>query len=220
LGEEGLEIRRALGEPWPIANMLDRLAVVALAEGAMAQARAWLEESLQLWRAMAHRRRIAWTLSHLGAVALASGTSEAAEAPGVPQASKPSQRTAPLAQLAIARSHLVESLTLVQGRAGTDDFWQRSTALALDGGAALAAIDGRTTTGRRLAGAAAALRERLGPLRERHFDFPREALLAQWPAPAREVFSEGPGTPAWNEGQAMSLEQAIAYALEGAPAHA
>jgi hypothetical protein len=80
----------------------------------------------------------------------------------------------------------------------------------LEGLAATAAADGRAGRALHLAGAAAALREaaelRLAPADAEE--------LARWLAPARAALDADGAAAAWREGQAMTLEQAVACALE------
>ena len=66
----------------------------------------------------------------------------------------------------------------------------------------------------RLGGAAAALRAAAGEALERRFDFLPQATLDRWIDPAREGLSPESAAAAWAAGEAMTLEQAVAYALE------
>jgi hypothetical protein len=84
--------------------------------------------------------------------------------------------------------------------------------LLLDGYAGLAAARGQAARGLRLAGAAAAAREAAG---ERLW-VGEQPELDRWLAPARAALSEPDGAAAWAEGSAMTLEQAIADALDDA----
>src|SRR5262249_15729298 len=79
----------------------------------------------------------------------------------------------------------------------------------LEGFAGLAAADGLLERAVRLAGAAAKLRASVGgPLRR-----PEEELFRLWMQPT-EGLSGAATEAAWAEGQAMSDEQVVAYALE------
>ena len=84
--------------------------------------------------------------------------------------------------------------------------------MAMPGLAALAAPEGDAARAVRLAGASSALEKRAGlwafpPIREKHERWQRDAEV-RLDAARREV--------AWEEGRAMSIEDAIAYALEPA----
>jgi hypothetical protein len=80
-------------------------------------------------------------------------------------------------------------------------------------GAALAAAQGAPRKAMRLAGAAASLRA--------HLNLPgapsEQTSLARRLAPARQALSAEEQATAWAAGQAMTAEQAIAYALDGRP---
>ena len=108
---------------------------------------------------------------------------------------------------AAARGHWREALRL--RRAAGD---RAQSADSLEGFAGLAVIDGDPVRALRLAGAAAAVRRAIG-LR---VGTPERARLARWLAPARDAL--GPAAAAAvAEGEAMLLEQAVAYALAETP---
>jgi hypothetical protein len=74
----------------------------------------------------------------------------------------------------------------------------------------LAVLQGQSERALRLAGAASACRERCRqPLRPRD-----QATLAAKLAPARQALSATLQTAAWMEGQAMTADSALQYALE------
>jgi hypothetical protein len=106
----------------------------------------------------------------------------------------------------LAQAHFAESLAVA--RESGD---QQRIAEALVGMAGCAAAQGQPLRALRLAGAGAALRARDGhPLSADE----QEALTSRL-APAREALPDDAQAAAWAEGQALSLEEAIAYALEG-----
>jgi hypothetical protein len=83
--------------------------------------------------------------------------------------------------------------------------------LTLDGLAGLAAYQHQPERSARLLGAAAALREAINaPLV--HVDDMRD--YSRFVSATQAQLDEAPFAMAWAEGQAMTLEQAIAYALE------
>jgi hypothetical protein len=71
---------------------------------------------------------------------------------------------------------------------------------------------GQPTRAVRLAGAAVALRA--GPGQPVNLWSFSEAEVARWLEPARRAVGAQAAIVAWAEGQAMTLEQAVAYALE------
>ena len=84
-------------------------------------------------------------------------------------------------------------------------------ALALEGLAGVAALEGRARRALVLAGAAEASREAIG-----HALWPVfERQVGGWLAPARAALAPGLAEAAWSEGLAMSFDQAVDYALEG-----
>jgi len=80
---------------------------------------------------------------------------------------------------------------------------------SLEGLATLAAGHGRAAPALRLAGAAAALRDTIGsPLAPVD-----QAMLERWLRPARAALGDAGAAAVWQEGRAMGLEQAIAFAM-------
>src|SRR5262249_5662410 len=100
------------------------------------------------------------------------------------------------------------SITWSTLQAGRGEVRYSTGALELCAG--LAAAQGDPRRALRLAGAAAALRERTN----RPFAPFDQTALTRRLAPALKVLSAAEQDVAWKEGQAMTLEQAIAYALE------
>jgi DNA-binding CsgD family transcriptional regulator len=91
-----------------------------------------------------------------------------------------------------------------------------TAALCLDGVAGLAAARARPEVALRLAGAAAGVRRAIGASHPRNLREWAERSLA----PARRAVGEDDRAALWAEGQALSLEQALATAVDflGAPA--
>jgi predicted ATPase/DNA-binding XRE family transcriptional regulator len=175
---------RAAGGGGEIAAALTSLGDVARAENDLSEATARYEESLALYRALDFDRE--WLARVLRHLA------EVALDQGDPL---------------LARTRLGESLRTARGLAVRGE---PQLAPALEVLAGVAAAQGQAARALRLTGAAAALRAGL-----RQPPWPIEAAaLARWLAPARRTLSEQAQGTAWREGQAMLLEQAIAYALE------
>jgi hypothetical protein len=106
---------------------------------------------------------------------------------------------------AAAQAHLHESLILVRELGD-----KRALAIGIEEVAALASACGQAERALRLAAAAAGLREAIG-----HPLTPMEqAELESWLVPARQALSEAIYTAAWEAGQALTLEQAIAAVLD------
>jgi non-specific serine/threonine protein kinase len=179
-----------------------------------------LEESLALFRRLANKEGTAWALIHLGDIALLQGDerqarSLAAESLAVFEEigyrdgiiwalhglARGAKRQGDIAQ---AQRLYQESLALCQA---LND--KLSTAICLEGLAGLAATENRPVRAARLWGAAAALCKITGaplPPHTRTFcDHDEAAVRAQ--------LDEATFAAVWAEGRAMTLEQAITYAL-------
>src|SRR5207302_10410366 len=103
------------------------------------------------------------------------------------------------------RSALTESLTT---RASIRDRW--GVAESLEGFGHLAAANGRHDRAVKLASAAAALSQAWGAIR----GVRRDSDVDIWLGIAQKETNADAAALAWAEGQAMTLEQAISYALE------
>ncbi len=185
LHAEALAIFREIKDRLGMAVSLNNLGCVARDQREYALARTLFEESLALYRELGHRGGAAGSLDNLGKVALRQE------------------------DYASARSLCGEALRTV-GEQGD----RRKSAESLGSLAALAAAQGGRRLGAeraaRLHGAAEALREAIGaplPLSER-------AGYERTVSDTRAALGEEAFAAAWGEGRAMTLEQAVAYALE------
>ncbi|HEU5102048.1 MAG TPA: tetratricopeptide repeat protein, partial [Roseiflexaceae bacterium] len=184
---ESLTLAREIGDTHRISWCLFFLGTVAYAEGNVRQAGEVWEESLTRLRAQGDSWGIALLLTHIGMVAVDQG------------------------DYARVGAYLAEGLTLLRE---LGDRWQ--TALALEACASLAAQtqrDGHAQMGAlraaRLFGAVEMFRETLGaPLLPIYRDHYQRGLAA-----ARALLDQAAFAAAWEEGRAMTLEQAIAEAL-------
>jgi hypothetical protein len=86
---------------------------------------------------------------------------------------------------------------------------ENQTAASLEALAGLAAMQGQPARALRLAGAAAALRDRIG---EQPWPA-NQAALTRRLAAAREALSAEAQAATWADGQALTVEQAVAEAL-------
>jgi len=188
---EGRErLARLLAMPGPAASAspqtaarakaLDAAGRLALFQWDHAVARAFMEQSLALKRELGDERGIASALYDLGMVGQLQGDYRQAEV------------------------FLEESLA-IWGESGN----RGGIAYLLACFAELATAEAQSRRALRLAGAAAALREKHGtPLISS-----LQARLERTLALVRSAFDGEEAVAAWSEGQAMTLEQAIAYAL-------
>jgi predicted ATPase/DNA-binding SARP family transcriptional activator len=219
--EESLEIRRRLGDQWGVANSLCNLGGLADAQGDYASACSLLEQCLVINRELGDRRSIAFVLNNLGNVILAQG--DPAKAHALQEDSLTLYRelgdTWGVAysldglgdaeefqgNYASAYSSYKESLTIL--RELGDKYGVVCSLEAIAGVAAILHQPDRTA---RLLGAAESLRETIGAHRQRseHNRYDRMLTTAQ------ALMDETAFAAAWAAGRAMTMEQAIAYALQ------
>ncbi len=214
---------RAVGDPWALVAPVHYLAEILLARGDYTGALAREEEALALTRATGDRWRLAGCLDSLGEIALLQGVANEAHAAfteslALSHTARNQGRIAyelcSLGHAALlqgdraeARVHYWESLTLYHQR---DD--RRGIAHTLEAIARLAMADKKADRAVRLFAAATLGQEVLGclPLFQRR-DHDKHIAAAQF-ALGEVVFAA-----AWNTGRAMTLDEAVDYAL-GVPA--
>ncbi len=204
LFEESLALRRELGDRQGIALLLYDVGTMAHRQGDHQRAYALLTESLTMFRDLGNPADIAVALNYLGQVALAQGDTEQAalrfreSLTLLLEASKPLVRGVVLVSLAeVAHADLdlhAQKLTL------------REELVSL---AEVAHADGHAERAARLLAAAAAVRQVAGIQSSPNHYEDTERLGAD----VRAQLSEDVFGAAWAEGQAMPLEQSIAYAL-------
>jgi len=221
--EESLALRRQAGDRWRIAIVLDDLGALARSEKDYDRARALASESLEIYRQMGARRGIAIALASLALVEEAQGRYAEAlalleESLALRRGLEDSNAVAelllqfgPLAgksgDPAAAFAYLEECLRIRRERGE-----KREMVATLEALGGLASTQRKDERAGRLLGAAQALRESLGiplpPEEQEAADRQRADLQAAMGA-AR--FSA-----ALAQGAALTLEQALACALESA----
>jgi len=222
--EESLALHRETGARRGAAIALHCLGNLAFERGDYASARAFYEEALAIQQAIGHKSHVAALLGRLGHVASREGDHQAAERlceeslalarelgdnRSVGWALE-SAAPAALARgdLATARRLLDEGLALSQE---TGD--KRAIAQWLEGLAELSAVEGRHAPAARLCGSAEALREAIGAPQPPS-DRERYAAVQ---SRARAALGEEAFAAARDAGRAMSLDEAVAYALAQPP---
>ncbi len=215
-----LAIRRASGDRLGQANTLNNLGIIARSRGAYAEARALYEESLALNRALDNQWAIANSLNNLANVVLDQGdldTARALHEEGLAIRRQLGDRWAIANSLnnlgnvvrdqgdsAAARNLYAESIDIYREFGD-----RRALAYLLEDLACLATSDHEPELALRLTGAAAALREAiqapLTPNEQRRL----EQVLAQ----TRQAIGQTMVARLDQEGRAMSLDQAIEYAI-------
>jgi predicted ATPase/DNA-binding SARP family transcriptional activator len=221
LYEESLALRRKLGGRLGIAMSLNELGLLAEAQGDLEAARALLAESLAIKRELGNRRTLISSLNNLGSVmyrqgdhdtghglleeALAIGR-ELGDKPGIALCVHNLGRFAwDRGEYAVARSHYAESLS-IERELGN----KRGIAEDLEALGKVVGALGQPERAARLMGAAAAVRDAIGAP---HWPVDRaeyECCLAA----VRSTLDEAAFAAAWAAGRALTLEQAVADALE------
>jgi len=227
--EESLSTYRALGDRWGIAGALGNLANVAHSEDDLTRARELNEESLAIWRELGDEKSIAYTLNNLANVAQSEGDLTRARA--LHEESLRIKRTlGNWRSIGISLANL-GLVAVEQGDfASASAFFQEALIIArelkdrpgianiLDGLAILATAEAqagiqhpesRNRRAAQLWAASDALREAIGYPRPPVDGAEHKARQAR----ARAALGEEAFTAGWAEGRAMTLEQAIEFAL-------
>ena len=221
LHEESLAVRRKLGDAGQIAVSLNNLGEVLRWQGRFAEARRLFEEALELCWELEHWWGIALLCYNLGLVALYQHDLDQVQAcfeeslalfgdinarQGIGLAKSGLARLASArGEIAQAYAPFAESLPMFV-QSGD----KRNVAEALEEIAFLHIQEARLEQAARLQGAAARVREDVGlPLAP--IDQPRRASEA---ATVRQQIGTDVYVAAWNAGHALSVEQAMAEALQ------
>jgi predicted ATPase/class 3 adenylate cyclase/DNA-binding CsgD family transcriptional regulator len=219
--QESLQIYQGLGDKRGMADSLYRLGSWAGNLGDFAQAWAFYDQSLALSRELGYQQGIVYALCDLGHVCWHRGDYLPAralleEGLALCRALGQKRRLAfGLWSLGLvahdegkyAEAHSLYEEGLVTGREAGDPF---GTAFCLEGFAALAATQGHATRAARLLGAAESYRAAIhSPLPHSHrSDYDRPIVRI------RAILSEETFAQARTAGRAMTLEEAIQYALQ------
>jgi predicted ATPase/class 3 adenylate cyclase len=219
--EESLAIRREIGDRQGIAIALANLGHVAQNLGDNASSRAFYEESLAVQRDIGDRPSIANSLIGLGCVAYYQGDYIMARA-FFEESLAIRREIGDRQGIANALNNL-GGVALNQGDyASARAFHEQSLAIyeeignrlgiayCLENCAALASAQEQPERAARLWGVAEALREVIGALLSPNQREEYDGKIAE----ARAALGEDAFVAAWTEGCAMSMEQAIEYALQ------
>jgi predicted ATPase/class 3 adenylate cyclase len=220
--EESVVLLRQVNDIEGLAAALGNLGLIARDRGDADLAEARLTESLALWRTLGDRVGFGWALMALGIVARAQGRSDAArgqleESLAVWQELNDRQNMAnvlsTLARLAcddglydVARTHLRDSLSIF-----VEIGDRRGTAFVLEGFAGLAINEGQPARTICLEAAAVALRRNIGAPAPPAWRADLDRILEL----AGTALGPVPLADAAGRGRAMTLQEAVAFALEG-----
>jgi non-specific serine/threonine protein kinase len=221
LHEESLAIARVLNEPRRIAAPLDNLASIAMEHARYEDAEAMLQEAATLERAIGDRLALASTLANLGILLRIRGDYPAARLVlnesliTVREVGERFGEAVTLRSLGMvecadgnlkaAEQHLAESLAIC-GKLSD----RVNTAAAIEGLAHVAVAIDTPRRAARMWGAAERLREEVGsrlPVYE-------HAAHAKVLEAARAAVGQEEFNKAWQEGRAMTLEDAVRYTLD------
>jgi non-specific serine/threonine protein kinase len=230
LFEEELRLYRRTGDEWGVAGSLNALALVWSNLGNVARAKELYEEALALGRELLGRElgdvsSLITSLVDLGYVLLLEGNIERAEALNE-EAAVLTREHGHRASLAVALDNLGWTALLRGDLESSETLHKESLILcneygnkfvasgSLDGLACAAGARGDSKRAARLFGAARTLLEMVGY----HLAPAEQALLEPYLTDVRSRQDEESWEAAFAEGQAMTFEEAIEYALsDGGP---
>ncbi len=219
--EESLVLRRGVGDTYSIAVSLNNLGNLAGDQGDYMRAKAFHEESLALRRTLGDTYGIAVSLNNLGLIAL--NQANYAHAKTLFEESLLLFQTlgdnnsaafglGNLGFVALDQGDVERALPLfTQSLAAFCEAQDKEgIPYGLEGLAGSAAMQGKARRAAHLWGAAAALREATGA----PFPDVDRVRYERFIVVSRSALGDAGWQAAWDEGRAMSLEQAIAYALD------
>jgi tetratricopeptide (TPR) repeat protein len=216
-----LAIFREIDDPRNVAYTLDSLAYLAIEQGEYAEAEARAREAVDLLRARGSREGLCFSLIHLaialrwrGDWAAAHDLHEqslvTARELGTPWEIGTALREIGLAECDeghadLALRHLAEAMTVLHGLGDRPGVIE-----SLEGLAGVAAATAAPRRAARLWGAAHALQQAMGGARSAH----QQIIYERQVQPARSILTAEAFDQAWDEGRAMTLEDAVRYALD------
>ena len=221
LFEEGLALSRKMSDTWWLASSLLDLALVSNSRGDSERATELYEQSMDLFRERGDKQNLAFCLNNLGMVAYSQGD--------LGRATQLTEEGVALFRELGARGDVAIGLynlgwvALLQNDLGrAADLYRESLSLswetglnpliqmALEGFACVAGAKGEAQRAARLWGAAQALHEAKGNLRDTDFLAEADARISA----VRSGMGEEGWEEGWRKGRAMTLDGAVSYALE------
>jgi predicted ATPase/DNA-binding SARP family transcriptional activator/DNA-binding CsgD family transcriptional regulator len=224
LGEEGLELARKLGDEEGVAATLLNLAVAVMLRGELERATVLLEESLPLSRELSDKWGLARSCLALGIVTMLRDDYEQDYERAkvlIEEGLAVSQESGDVYSSGLALNQLALMALLQKDYGRTEVLCKECLELSRQSGmvhniayvlqisAALAGSRGQPVRSARLWGAAEALREAIGT----SFSPMEHRTYGPYIAAARAQLGDAAWEAAWQEGRAMSMEEAIEYAL-------
>ena len=219
--QESLMIFREIDDPRNVAYALDSLAYLAIEQGEYPEAEALAREAVDLLRARASREGLCFSLIHLAIALRWRGEWAAAHELyeqslviarelGTPWEIGTALREIGLAECDegrcdLALTHLAEAMTILHGLGDRPGVIE-----SLEGLAGVAAATAAPRRAARLWGAADALQQEMGGARSVHARIAYERQVK----PIRATLTAEVFDQAWDEGRAMTLDDAVRYALD------
>jgi predicted ATPase/Flp pilus assembly protein TadD len=221
LFEEGLALSREMNDTWWLANSLSNLATVSHSQGDSERATELYEQSMDIFREQGDKQSLTYCLTNLAMVACSQGD--------LRRAAQLTEESVALQRELGARGDVALGLcnlgwiALLQddlGRAA--ELYRESLSLsweiglnplvqsALEGFACLAGAKGEAERAVLLWGAAQALHETKGILRDTDFLVEADVRISA----VRSGMGEEVWEEAWHKGRVMTLDEAVSYALE------
>jgi predicted ATPase/transcriptional regulator with XRE-family HTH domain len=227
--KESLELARRVGDEIRAAHAVYVLGLLALKSQDLETARSRLEEALSLYLETGGNDQIVSTVrSHLGTLLLIQGDHDRAAAmmeEGLALARKLGDRLGinnalySLAQVAQSRGdHDLAARRFEEGVTLSEEIGDRANlGYFLEGLAVVAGVRGEAERSARLFGAAEGL---LQAVEAPVYDYykPNRSLYERTKAVVRSRLGESAFEEAWEQGRAMTFEQAVEYALKGTEA--
>jgi tetratricopeptide (TPR) repeat protein len=221
--EESLALFQALGDRLGISCSLNRLGRLTFAAGRHEEARSYQEQALEIARELGAPRDMAWILTHLGDIALAEGDRIQAAAcyqqvqdicDTLADPGQGFQALLGLARLAEQDSRQEQAAALFADilTLGQQLESQEIILAGLEGLARQASRSGSPERAVRLLGAAAAHRQRIVPPIPSHEEPESDSHVVA----VRAALGEERFGAVWAAGHALTLEQAVAEALDQA----
>jgi non-specific serine/threonine protein kinase len=219
--EESLMIFREIDDSRNVAYALDSLAYLAIEQGEYPQAEAVAREAVDLLRARSSREGLCFSLIHLAIALQRRGQWPAAREFyeqsvaiarefGTPWEMGTALREIGLAECDeghcdLALQHLAEAMAILQGLGDRPGVVE-----SLEGLAGIAAATAAPRRAARLWGAAESLRQEIGGA----MSVNQRLIYERQVKPVRAMLSGEAFDQAWDEGRAMSLDDAVRYALD------
>jgi predicted ATPase/class 3 adenylate cyclase len=223
LFEESLALSREMSDTWWLANSLSNLASVSGFRGDSERATELYEQSMDLFREQRDKQHLAYCLNNLAMVVCSQGQGDLGRAAQLTEESVALQRELGTRGGVSMGLYNLGWMALLQddlGRAA--GLFRESLSLSWDSGlnplvqgglegfACVAGARGEAERAARLWGAAQTLHETKGILRDPDFLAEADARISA----VRSGMGEEAWEEAWRKGRAMTLEEAVSYALE------